>query len=628
MEVNVRVALDAGAPVVVKTASGPGIARLRRERERLEQAEHPGVVALAGPAAPPGTGGAAAAGEYELRTWYAGEPVSRWTGALADVAGVGAAVASTLADLHEIGMVHGRLDATHVLLGADGRPRLCGFAEPGENRAADDVAALGRLVHELLARAPDDRRGLLRGRRASAAARRALADVAGLAIDPVPARRPSARRLAEAILAAVAGARLPEGSGSPTGDAGPPGGAETASGSGGESASPWPQRRGRRLPRASSVDAGPEPPSTAGTTESNRLVGHGVAPTVPSPSAAGPSRQPDTLDRIWSYAGQQSDDERWALALGDGPPDIPPRPGATTLPMAVVDTPDWSVTSKGPDDAVPPDARSRASAATDDRFPAGPNPATAPSPAAGPNPDGTHSPAAGPDRNDAGVEPPARSPAPPLTAPVIDDTGPAGERADDRTRDHLVAGGRVGVTRRPATADAVLPTAAPPRRRAAQIATASLAVVLAIGAVLALGSGGGADSSRPDLPAEAAAPSCTLVAAPKADVDGDGCPEPLVVEGGTVDAGVAQWALGEPGDLITLGDWDCDGEASAALLRPASGDIFVFSGWAEAGSPVTVDAIHRAEGAVGLRPEADGRGCDHLVADLAGGGSTPVEVPR
>jgi hypothetical protein len=157
---------------------------------------------------------------------------------------------------------------------------------------------------------------------------------------------------------------------------------------------------------------------------------------------------------------------------------------------------------------------------------------------------------------------------------------------------------------------------------------ASLVAALAIGGVLAFGPGGGADSSRPEQPVEAAASPCPSVAAPKADVDGDGCPEPLTVEGGTVDAGVAQWALGEPGDLVTLGDWDCDGEASAALLRPASGDIFLFTAWAEAGTPVTVNAIHRAPGAVGLRAEAGVRGCDRLMVDLASGSSSPVEVPR
>ena len=56
--------------------------------------------------------------------------MTRWTGSVADVGGVAASVASTLADLHDAGVVHGRLDASHVLVGDGGRPRLCGWSGP------------------------------------------------------------------------------------------------------------------------------------------------------------------------------------------------------------------------------------------------------------------------------------------------------------------------------------------------------------------------------------------------------------------------------------------------------------------------------------------------------------------
>jgi hypothetical protein len=102
----------------------------------------------------------------------------------------------------------------------------------------------------------------------------------------------------------------------------------------------------------------------------------------------------------------------------------------------------------------------------------------------------------------------------------------------------------------------------------------------------------------------------------------------LVVDGSTIDAGVAQWTLGEPGDLVTVGDWDCDGQASAALLRPASGDVFVFATWAELDRPVTVSAVGQVVGGAAIRAEPVGEGpCDRLVVDLAGGGSTAVAVP-
>ena len=113
-------------------------------------------------------------------------------------------------------------------------------------------------------------------------------------------------------------------------------------------------------------------------------------------------------------------------------------------------------------------------------------------------------------------------------------------------------------------------------------------------------------------------------------MDGDGCREMVVVDGSTIDAGVARWTLGEPGDLVTVGDWDCDGEASAALLRPASGDVFVFGTWAELDQPVTVSAVDQVMGGAAIRAQPVGEGeqpCDRLVVDLASGGTTTVAVP-
>ncbi len=160
MDTHLRLDADAAGPVVVKTAAaGAAAARLRREAERLARAVHPGVVALA-----PVAGGAAGAGPVdEVRTRYVGEPVSSWIGSLASVAGVGASVAATLADLHDVGIVHGRVDASHVLIGDDGRPRLCGLAPADGATRADDVAALAAVVSGLLDRVGDaDRRGWAR----------------------------------------------------------------------------------------------------------------------------------------------------------------------------------------------------------------------------------------------------------------------------------------------------------------------------------------------------------------------------------------------------------------------------------------------------------------------------------
>jgi hypothetical protein len=454
MSMQVTVALDTEGPVAIKTARGADdVTRLRLEAERLARAAHPGLVAVVGQptgedvdaagadrAAEQGTNdGVEGRGRVELRTRFAGDPISHWSGSVGAIAGLGAAVAATLADLHDIGVVHGRLDATHILVGDDGRPRLCGLSHPGGAAPHDDIAALGGVLGEVLERAtPGPRSWSWRGR-SSAARRRPLEQVLARARDPVPSRRPSARLLASSILSAVPGAELPA--------AGQP------------------------------------------------LHGPG-SPSVPPDE--------ELLDLVFTH--ELTDDERWAQAFGDDPPD----------PIGA-----------------------------------------------------------------ARREPP-----------------PAPNGGGSRAR--IAAG-----------------------------SGAMAVVAIAAGAVFFVGGWGSRGSAAPPKPVRAGPAGqagCPGVAAPAADVDGDGCPEALVVDGGGVSAGSARWTLGEPGDVIAIGDWDCDGRAAPALLRPATGDVFVFPGWAAEGEPVTVEARDHLPGAVAIRGEPTASGCDDLVVDLSSGATATVQV--
>jgi hypothetical protein len=445
MSMQVTVALDAEGPIAVKTATGADdIARLRLEAERLERAAHPGLVLVVGPAPREDVDEAQSdiQADVELRTRFAGDPVSHWTGSVASVAGLGAAVAATLADLHDIGVVHGRLDPTHILVGDDGRPRLCGLSHLGGAEPHDDVAALGRVLGQVLERATAERRRSRPWLRGSGAAhRRALEQVIGRTLDPVPSRRPNARLLATTILAAVPGAELPAG----------------------------------------------RPPS-------------------PRPERTYVPPDEELLDLVFSH--ELTDDERWAQAFGDDPPE--------------------------PAEAVDPE----------------------PSPA-----------------------------------------------RDERSSRARVAAGSGAVA----------------------------VAAIAAGAMYVGGWGSRGSAARPDIvqpTTPAGHAECPAVAAPAADVDGDGCPEALVVGGGTVSAGSVRWTLGEPGDLIAVGDWECDGRAAPALLRPATGDVFVFPGWAGESEPLTVAARDRLRGAVAIRGEPAEDGCDDLVIDLGSGASATVEVRR
>ena len=136
----------------VKLGAGEAdVERLRGEAAVLDAVRHPGVVEL--------LGFTAEGGVAELRTALVEGTALASSDDLTPgaMAALAAGVAATLADLHEAGLAHGAIDATHVLL-TPTAPVLCGFGKAGritaERTAEADVAALGRLVLERCPRGP------------------------------------------------------------------------------------------------------------------------------------------------------------------------------------------------------------------------------------------------------------------------------------------------------------------------------------------------------------------------------------------------------------------------------------------------------------------------------------------
>lgn len=209
--------------------------RLVHEAEVLAAAQHPGVVELVG---------CERAGDVvRLSTRFVGTHSVETAGAMnvERAAGLVAALAETVADLHDLGVVHGRIDPSHVLIGAEGRPVLCGFAgggrvgttpPPGSTAAPGfcdpaasrdtalvpqlDVYGIGALLRALVVDGGvdvepiPDRRFTFGRLRApwSGYQRRALLTLADRATDEVPLRRPPARRLAREIHDTVPSAHL------------------------------------------------------------------------------------------------------------------------------------------------------------------------------------------------------------------------------------------------------------------------------------------------------------------------------------------------------------------------------------------------------------------------------------
>lgn len=119
-----------------------------------------------------------------------------------EIAGLGAAIATTLADLHDVGIVHGSVGAEHVFLDDAGRPVLCGFGKAtlhedlteARTKSTEDVLALADLLQSLGDGKPP----------------RALARLLNSCTRRRPTMRTtSARRLAHGLVQAIPDARLP-----------------------------------------------------------------------------------------------------------------------------------------------------------------------------------------------------------------------------------------------------------------------------------------------------------------------------------------------------------------------------------------------------------------------------------
>lgn len=160
------------------------------------------------------------------------------------------------------------------------------------------------------------------------------------------------------------------------------------------------------------------------------------------------------------------------------------------------------------------------------------------------------------------------------------------------------------------------------RRRVPWRAVGSVAGI----AVVVLGLG--ALRPRPSRPTEeAATKGSRVIEAPAAD--GLGAPtttmttavrlwpaEPVAVVGNEVRTGGNRWQVGEPGDLVVVGDWDCDRLPSPAVVRPSTGEVAVFDRW-----PAT-DEVSEAR-IVGSAPDATsvapGARCGSLVVTTRDG---------
>lgn len=137
---------------------------------------------------------------------------------------------------------------------------------------------------------------------------------------------------------------------------------------------------------------------------------------------------------------------------------------------------------------------------------------------------------------------------------------------------------------------------------------------LAVAALAALAVAGGVTWARAMAGSPARAAPCSL----PDTIPGDRLAGPCAVQRGELlvaDVGGRQrtYRIGRPGDVLVVGDWDCDGIGTPGLYRPATGEALEYSSWdpGATGSPPASRADLAPGAAVRVtRLEA---GCDAIT---------------
>ena len=167
----------------------------------------------------------------------------------------------------------------------------------------------------------------------------------------------------------------------------------------------------------------------------------------------------------------------------------------------------------------------------------------------------------------------------------------------------------------------------PARRSGAPVVTVGVAAVLLVLALTRWAFGHTGAASRgggPCRPTTSTAPQqgtgatggVTLLA----DITGEGCRVPITWSSGVITVSMVaggtpvRYVLGQPGDELLLGDWDCRRGARPALYRPGTGQVFYYTSWAKPDrdvAPGVEDTTTITDGVPRVRRDG-ARGCDRV----------------
>jgi tRNA A-37 threonylcarbamoyl transferase component Bud32 len=152
-----------------------------------------------------------------------------------------------------------------------------------------------------------------------------------------------------------------------------------------------------------------------------------------------------------------------------------------------------------------------------------------------------------------------------------------------------------------------LPTRGRRARVGATVVGAAVMIVATFSVLVASGAGT-ATSSR------AGSPRCPAV--------DRGC-RPIGGTAGVIKTPTGRYRIGQPGDVVVVGRWRC-AAALPALLRPATGEVWVWDAWAGPGAPQAARLATRVPQARSIVVEPGSSGCDRLRVVRADGGTVGV----
>jgi hypothetical protein len=189
----------------------------------------------------------------------------------------------------------------------------------------------------------------------------------------------------------------------------------------------------------------------------------------------------------------------------------------------------------------------------------------------------------------------------------------------------VAAAGQAGRHPHPARRLATLLALPPPGRSpvvfvSSLVATAVMAAVVLATLLARFGAPAPAPMATP-APTSTRAPTPTrapggpvVPACPAVDL---GC-QPLPRPDGILTTPAGRYRIGQPSDVVVLGRWHC-AAALPALLRPATGEVWVWDSWAVPTGPRPARLVGQVPGAQSIAVQPESPGCDRLQVVRADG---------